>query len=66
MADFPMRIEFPIRVTRTEDSEGCDVRAEDCRGELYRLDVDCRNGMTVEVFLCRHHARTVRQVFVEV
>ena len=59
--------DFPVRVKRIPDEpEGCELQAEDHRGELYRVELDCSNGMTLEVILCRHHLRTLRHTFVEV
>lgn len=57
---------MPIRVKKLLEYESCEARAEDCRGEAYRLEIDCSNGMTVELILCRHHLRTLRHTIVEV
>ena len=53
------------------DVEGCDLKAEDHRGELYQIELDCavkdsRGDMTMGVYLCRHHLRTLRHVLVDV
>jgi len=62
---------LPIRVSRLTDVEGCDLKAEDHRGELYQIELDCavkdaRGDMTMGVYLCRHHLRTLRHVLVDV
>ena len=61
MADLPIRV---ARVLATD--EQCELRAEDCRAETYCLELDCKNGMTVEVILCRHHVRTLHHVLIDV
>lgn len=55
-----------IRVSRFDDPEGCELDAQDHRGELYRLELDCTGGMVLQVVLCRHHVRMLRNVVVEV
>lgn len=44
----------------------CEARAEDHRGETYAIEIDCENGMTFEIVLCRHHVRLLKHTLVEV
>lgn len=61
MADFPIKV-----IRKVEDKDGCELRAEDHRGELYRVEFENRDGLVLQVTLCRHHTRALRNVLVEV